>query len=171
MTVALTDIQIAGCFNRGLGRRYRVRLIGGAAEPVYEPASGNEYATIRYTHDYPASALHELAHWCIAGRERRTRPDYGYWYRPPPRSAAEQQAFCRAELPVQALEAQLSKASGLRFRVSVDDVTGATDGALAFQREVEGYLREQQPLSSRARCLLVDLQHLNSRVGGPGKEG
>lgn len=162
--MALTDIQIAGCFNRGLGRCYRVRLIGGAAEPFYVPAGGGGYATIRYRHDYPASALHELAHWCIAGAERRKRPDYGYWYRPPPRSAAEQQAFCRAELPVQALEAQLSAASGLRFRVSVDDVTGTTDRAVEFQQAIDEYLRGQQNPGRfpRAQRLLGDLQRLNS---------
>ena len=48
----LSDRQIAGCFNRGLGIAYRTRLIGGAAEPYYEPARADGRAIIRYTRDY-----------------------------------------------------------------------------------------------------------------------
>ncbi len=122
MTAALSDVQIAACFNSGLGQRFTVRLLGGAEEPVYEPGSDGAPAVIRYTRDYAPSALHELAHWCIAGARRRLLPDYGYWYRPPPRSNAEQRAFFRVELPVQALEARLALAAGVPFRVSVDDL-------------------------------------------------
>ena len=50
---ALSDRQIASCFNAGLGRRYRVRLVGGAEEPLYEPDGEGEGAIIRYTRDYP----------------------------------------------------------------------------------------------------------------------
>ena len=78
MSRGLTDTQIAGCFNRGLGRELKVRLIGGAEEPFYEPGSAGRYARIRYTRDYAASAQHELAHWCIAGTARRRMSDYGY---------------------------------------------------------------------------------------------
>ena len=56
----LSDRQIAGCFNRGLGRLHGVRLIGGAAEPFYLPGKEDRQALIRYTRDYAASALHEL---------------------------------------------------------------------------------------------------------------
>ncbi len=164
---ALSDRQIASCFNAGLGRRYRVRLVGGAEEPLYEPDGEGEGAIIRYTRDYPASALHELAHWCIAGARRRRLPDYGYWYRPPPRTAAEQAAFFAVELPVQALEARLAAAAGLRFRVSVDDLEQADCAAsraakkafaadvmqLAATAAAAPSATEPYPFSSRALAL------------------
>ena len=87
--------QIAGCFNARFGRCYQVRLIGGAQEPLYLPAAGVDRAIIRYTRDYARSALHELAHWCLAGVRRRGRVDYGYWYQPPPRSPDQQQRLRR----------------------------------------------------------------------------
>ena len=64
----LTDLEIADCFNAGLGRRHRTRLLGGAPEPLFEPARAGGDAVIHYTRDYATSALHELAHWCLAGR-------------------------------------------------------------------------------------------------------
>jgi elongation factor P hydroxylase len=174
----LTAAQIADCFNAGLGRRYRVRLLGGAVEPVYEPGSGDEAAVIRYTRDYPASALHELAHWCIAGSRRRALPDYGYWYRPPPRTDAEQAAFFEVELPVQALEARLAMAAGLPFRVSVDDLdrndtAGRRAAVSRFEADVlrlAGIAAEADsaskayPFSLRARALEADLAGYRLRV-------
>ena len=179
MICTLTDVQIADCFNRGLGSRHGVRLIGGAAEPLYQPASAGEVAIIRYTRDYAASALHELAHWCIAGARRRQLPDYGYWYRPPPRTDAEQAAFFRVELPVQALEARLAAAAGLPFRVSVDgldrrDSSANRAAAARFETEVLA-MAAQAPgrqtdgaagcsFRSRAQVLEADLADYRLRV-------
>lgn len=169
----LSDAQIAGCFNRTLGRRHGVRLIGGALEPLYEPGSDSAFATIRYTRDYPASALHELAHWCIAGPRRRKLPDYGYWYQPPPRTDAQQSAFFRVEVPVQALEARLASAAGLPFRVSVDDLdrteaTGSPDATAAFVREVRALASRmrQRPVSARAAELEAHLGRYRRAVLG-----
>jgi elongation factor P hydroxylase len=58
--------------------------------------------------DYLASALHEVAHWCLAGVERRKLEDYGYWYSPDGRSRGEQSAFENVEARPQALEWILS---------------------------------------------------------------
>ena len=148
---SLSDKQIAGCFNSDLGRRFRVRLIGGADEPLYEPG-GRAWSVIRYNRDYAASALHELAHWCIAGPARRDLIDYGYWYEPPPRSASAQARFAEAELPVQALESLLSEACGLPFRVSLDDVDGPPEFAAGFSRQVASHARKLS-LSGRAEAL------------------
>ena len=175
---ALTDAQIADCFNSGLGRRFGVRLLGGAVEPIYEPGSGDDAAVIRYTRDYPASALHELAHWCIAGSRRRALPDYGYWYRPPPRTDREQAAFFRVELPVQALEARLAVAAGLPFRVSVDDLdrNDMAERRAAVNRFEADVLRlagiaagseygnSAYPFSARAKALETDLAGYRLRV-------
>jgi len=141
--IGLDDRQIAGCFNAQQGRRYRVRLIGGASEPLYLPARSSGWATIRYTRDYARSALHELAHWCLAGEARRGRVDYGYWYQPPPRTSEQQQLFARAEVGVQALESLFAEASGLPFRVSVDDFAVEAGAEAAFAAAV----------TDRAHCL------------------
>ncbi len=172
---ALSDVQIAGCFNRTLGRRYGARVIGGAEEPLYEPGSAGRPGIIRYTRDYPASALHELAHWCIAGPRRRRLRDYGYWYQPPPRADAAQAAFFRVELPVQALEARLADAAGVLFRVSVDDLdradrTDQSEVTTAFAGEVRALADRMaaEPVSPRAAELEAQLRQYRQVVLGVG---
>lgn len=115
--------DLAGRFNARLGRRVGTRLVGGASEPEYLPPQGRRPAVIRYTRDHAQSVLHELAHWCLAGPARRRLVDYGYWYQPPPRTASQQARFFRAEVPVQALEMLLARASGVPFHFSIDDPT------------------------------------------------
>ena len=129
-------VIIAGQFNRIFARSHRVRLIGGAAEPEYLPAMPEHPGCIRYRSNFAASALHEIAHWCIAGPERRRLVDYGYWYRPPPRGPAAQRAFARVEARVQALEAIFSEAAGLAFRVSIDDVDNLLELESTFRDDV-----------------------------------
>ena len=123
--------HVAGRFNARVGTRFRTLLLGGAAEPLYLPASGARPALIRYTRDYAQSALHEIAHWLVAAPARRGQVDYGYWYQPPPRSPADQQRFYAAEAPVQALEMLLCLASSVPFGFSADN-PGA-DGAAPRQ--------------------------------------
>lgn len=106
---------------------YHTVMRGGGNEPEYRPASGWMPAVVVYTRDYPASALHEAAHWCIAGARRRTLADYGYWYVPGPRTAAERDAFFAVECRVQALESVFAAAAGVRFVVSADDFAAPHD--------------------------------------------
>ena len=54
------------------------RLAGGFPEPFYKAPSADAPAEVQFTRDYERSALHELAHWCIAGDSRRLLDDYGY---------------------------------------------------------------------------------------------
>jgi elongation factor P hydroxylase len=121
MRLPMRDDEISRRFNAAFSRPHRTVLIGGGSEPVYLPAQGHRPAVIRYTRDYAQSALHELAHWCLAGPRRRTRLDYGYWYQPPPRSPAQQRRFERVETPVQGLELVMALATGVRFHVSADN--------------------------------------------------
>lgn len=103
--------------------RYRTCLKGGAEEPLYLPA-GNEKSGVHsviYTRDYFASALHEVAHWCLAGADRRWQTDYGYWYIKGPRTASQQIRFQQVEQVPQALEWIFSSACRFPFRVSLDD--------------------------------------------------
>ncbi len=136
----MDDRQIAGRFNARFGRRAGTMLLGGAPEPLYLPGDGRRPALIRYTRDHAASALHEIAHWCLAGDRRRRLVDYGFWYRPPPRSAAEQARFYAAEVPVQALEMALAAACGVPFHFSADNP--GDDGGAA-RRQFEKRVRER----------------------------
>ena len=104
--------------------RHCTRLEGGAAEPLYLPASANCEARVLYREDFAASALHETAHWCIAGRSRRQQRDYGYWYTPDGRDRAQQRAFERVERRPQALEWHFAVAADQPFRISLDNLDG-----------------------------------------------
>lgn len=109
------------------------RLLAGGEEPVYLPAEpGGTPARIVFRHDYVASALHEVAHWCIAGPGRRALVDYGYWYAPDGRGPAEQEAFERLEARPQAIEWIFSLACGLPFRPSIDNLDGVAGDARGF---------------------------------------
>lgn len=112
---------LAALFDREFLASEHTRLRGGAAEPLYCPAFGAAPATIYFRWDYAASALHEVAHWCLAGRRRRQRVDYGYWYAPEGRDAAQQAAFFRVEAAPQALESIFCEALGVPFSPSVDN--------------------------------------------------
>ena len=123
----MRDLDIAGVFNRCFERDERTVLVGGADEPLYLPASTTAPAQLFYREDFAASALHEAAHWCIAGPGRRRLVDFGYAYTPPPRSAQQQQAFFAAELRTQTLESIFASAAGLEFRPSADNLEAALE--------------------------------------------
>ncbi|KZX81684.1 hypothetical protein A3715_16420 [Oleiphilus sp. HI0009] len=120
-------------FNRQFEETENTVVVIGASEPYYVPAqmtasfSGGEgiavsaKSRIFSRSDYPASVMHEVAHWCIAGKERRTQLDYGYWYEPDGRDEAQQSVFERVEVKPQALERILCCAAGFRFRLSADN--------------------------------------------------
>ena len=144
---------------------HRTRLLGGASEPLYQPADGDcDYHRIWYREDFFASALHEVAHWCIAGAERRRRLDFGYWYTAPPRQPACQRRFQAVEARVQALERLFSQAAGVPFQPSLDDVTSVTSTVLAgFAAEIDqaaARLR-RAGLSPRAQRFAEALEQLD----------
>lgn len=124
---ALSADTIAAIFDRCFLASDNTRLCGAAAEPLYEPATGDAPALIHFREDYAASALHEAAHWCIAGPERRQQVDYGYWYAADGRGEAQQRLFMRVEARPQALEWCFSQAAGLRFRLSLDNLDAPPD--------------------------------------------
>lgn len=112
----MTDI-FADCFLA----EYSTQLTGGAAEPEYVPScTADGISQLFYRENYAASALHETAHWCIAGPARRSQTDFGYSYLPPPRTVRQQAEFFAAELKVQTLELIFSDAAGLAFVPSAD---------------------------------------------------
>lgn len=124
-------------FNQCFSETFNTRLQGGAPEPLYLPASdATEYHQILFAHDYFASALHEVAHWCIAGDRRRMLVDYGYWYAPDGRNAVQQKAFEDAEITPQALEWIFSEACAATFRVSVDNLAAAVNASGTFTTRI-----------------------------------
>ena len=104
---------------------------------MYLPADADHPChRVVFAHGFYASALHEIAHWCIAGAARRRLVDYGYWYRPDGRNVEEQAAFERVETRPQAIEWALAIAAGFPFQVSVDNLSGLAVDRPAFQRRV-----------------------------------
>lgn len=113
------------------------RLIKGGDEPVYIPANAEcSYHQVIFAHGYYASALHEIAHWCVAGEERRLKQDFGYWYCPDGRDQATQAEFEKVEVVPQAIEWAFSVAAGKSFRVSTDNLNGAEPNRALFQQNV-----------------------------------
>ncbi len=128
--------DIERVFNATFADSFNTVLIGGAPEPFYRPADA-EHAQHRifYREDFVSSSLHEIAHWLVAGPERRLLPDWGYWYAPDGRNAEQQRQFEQVEVKPQALEWLLNIACGLRFQVSLDNLgDDAGDGRLFKDR-------------------------------------
>ncbi len=117
-------------------KQYNTVLAGGFDEPLYVPERQGAPAEIRFTRDYYRSALHELAHWCIAGAARRQLEDFGYWYVPDGRNQQLQNEFYRCEVKPQAVEWALSVVCGVKFDVSVDNINNPVSGEARFRQAV-----------------------------------
>ena len=115
---------------------YNTYLQGNASEPFYLPASDCEKLhTIYFREDFVASALHEVSHWCIAGKARREQEDFGYWY-DHRRDLEGQREFENYEVKPQALEWVFSVAAGLSFFVSYDNFNEETLNFKRFRWQV-----------------------------------
>ncbi|CAM2067920.1 Elongation factor P hydroxylase [Sulfidibacter corallicola] len=141
-------------FNDLFVDRFATELVRGDEEPIYLPANENRaLAQVVFAHGYFASALHEIAHWCVAGRARRRLEDFGYWYQPDGRTLEQQRAFERVEVKPQALEWIFSVSCGFRFRFSADNLSGANtdmkDFKRAVWRQVHTYLERGLPKRAR----------------------
>jgi elongation factor P hydroxylase len=125
-------------------------LIAHGTEPLYLPQDENSSKNrIIFTHDYYSSALHEIAHWCIASKERRKLNDYGYWYNPHRTTIEDQHLFEYAEAKPQALEWIFSVAAGIKFNISADNLALNNEISLTFKnliyQQVIKYLTEGLP--------------------------
>lgn len=143
------------------------------SEPEYLPRKAGEPAKICFAHGFFASALHEVAHWCIAGKHRRTLPDFGYWYVPDGRDTTQQAAFEKVEVKPQAIEWLFTLACGKRFFISQDNLSSPDNlnGKPALSEEqhadsfkqcvyqqAQRYLLKQDKLPNDARRWLAFLQ-------------
>ena len=120
--------KVITIFNKLFHKSYNTVLISGAKEPFYKAAnSKNESNRIFFRENIMSSAFHEIAHWCIAGENRRRLDDYGYWYRPDGRNDSEQIEFYSVEIKPQALEKLLSESAGINFNYSLDNLKLSSD--------------------------------------------
>jgi len=124
-------------FNTCFRETYHTVLVRGDDEPIYLPAKKpQDCHAVHFAHGFFSSALHECAHWLIAGSERRTQVDYGYWYEPDGRNAEQQRLFQSVEVKPQALEWLLSRAAKFRFQFSIDNLNGAPADMDQFKSDV-----------------------------------
>jgi elongation factor P hydroxylase len=131
--------QLLGCLNPWLLKNWDTVLIAAKSEPYYSPVSDNKVVNqIQFAHGYFNSALHELAHWCVAGVERRLLPDFGYWYEPDGRNGDQQRLFESVEIKPQAIEWFFAQACNRRFKVSVDNLSGEATDPTEFENAVKG---------------------------------
>jgi len=141
-------------FKRCFKEDYNTLLVAGEDEPYYQPARHEgEHNQVVFAHGFFASALHETAHWCIAGEARRKQFDYGYWYEPDGRNEAQQKSFEQVERKPQALEWLFSLCCDFPFQVSVDNLNGVEVDRQAFTEKVAEQLTqllETEALPKRA---------------------
>jgi len=135
-------------------------LRGGFEEPFYKAPTESELGEIRFTKDYISSAMHEVAHWCVAGAERRKKDDFDYWYVPDGRNEEQQKVFFEVEVVPQAYELCLSLAGGIQFNISADNLGGKEVSMARFKNEVFQKTEEllDKGLRSRARQFVEALQ-------------
>ena len=124
MQESLLSSALVKTFDGLFQRPENTILRGGADEPFFSPG---QPSTVFFREDFGRSALHEVAHWCVAGAIRRRLPDYGYWYAPDGRDEREQAAFFSVEVTPQAIEALFCESLGLAFTVSVDNLMISSD--------------------------------------------
>ena len=135
--------EIIEIFNQTFSAQFNTQLIGGGVEPEYVPANREcSYNQLIFRSDFSASALHEIAHWCIAGEDRRRLVDFGYWYRPEGRKPSEQEQFEHVEVKPQALEWLFSLACGQKFTPSVDNLSLQNSVSAAFEKALKQQFRK-----------------------------
>lgn len=129
--------RIIQLFNQQFQDTENTVLCGNADEPLYQPAEqANQPHRIYFSNDYASSALHEIAHWTLAGAQRRQQVDYGYWYAPDGRDTAQQSLFEQVEVKPQAIEWIFSLAADIKFNISADNLDANLGASDHFKRAV-----------------------------------
>jgi hypothetical protein len=142
--------DLIALFNTTFLTRFNTQLVCCEAEPIYLPADAEHpHHRIVFAHGFFASALHEIAHWCVAGKERRLLEDFGYWYEPDGRSAERQAEFEKVEVKPQALEWIFSRSADFQFHFSADNLSGEVGASNSFKQavfeQVQHYLQHGLP--------------------------
>lgn len=146
-------------FNNLFRQSHQTVLSGGNPEPYYQ-VDKKGTGRIYFREDFISSALHEVSHWCLAGRSRRTMDDYGYWYLST-RDKLNQAKFEAVEAKPQALEWIFSVATGIPFSPSADNLALPRHDLSGFGRKIETQLDEllKRGLPPRARLFADALAH------------
>jgi elongation factor P hydroxylase len=159
--------ELCALFSQAFYADYNTILVGGYAEPFYLASKQGSVAEIRFTKDYLRSALHEIAHWCVAGAQRRQQDDFGYWYAPDGRNASQQLIFYQTEVLPQAYEWAFCNALNIEFEVSADNLSGEGVGVEVFKNEVRAkllHLWQSQTFPPRVnRWIDALLQHYHTQ--------
>lgn len=155
--------DLIAIFNQTFFDEYQTKLELGGDEPIYLPADEQvDYHRIIFARGFYASALHEIAHWCVAGPERRQLEDFGYWYQPDGRTREVQSEFEKVEIRPQAYEWILSVSAGFPFSVSCDNLSGDFEpDRLGFMRKVHSEVLAilEQGIPKRVLQLSEALRH------------
>lgn len=144
-------------FEQTFSAQYNTKLVKGDDEPIYLPADQTTpYHRIVFAHGFFASALHEISHWLVAGKQRRALEDFGYWYCPDGRTAAQQAEFEQVEIKPQALEWALCVAVGKPFKVSCDNLHGSVEpDRHAFRAKIYQQVQHHFEHGFPKRCQLL----------------
>lgn len=142
-----TPEQAVKLFNALFIPTHNTQLVCCASEPIYRPADAEHpHHRIIFAHGFFASALHEIAHWCVAGKERRQLEDFGYWYEPDGRNAERQAEFEKVEVKPQALEWIFSRSADFQFHFSADNLSAEVGASETFKKAV--YAQVQRYLTT-----------------------
>lgn len=141
-------------FEQTFFANYKTKLVKGGSEPLYLPISESvNHAQIIFAHGYYSSALHEVAHWCLAGEQRRKLEDFGYWYIPDGRDEKQQAAFESVEIKPQAIEWAFCIAANKAFHVSADNLNGVSADTAAFKervfKQINTYINQGFPVRAQ----------------------
>lgn len=154
-------------FNQCFAQKYNTQLIKGEDEPFYQPAgAAHPYHAIYFAYGFFSSALHECAHWFIAGSKRRLLEDYGYWYIPDGRNRDQQQLFEQVEVKPQAIELLLSEAARYPFQYSIDNLNGEVRDMAPFKKAVsqQAQCYREEGLPPRAALFYKKLSAFYSKM-------
>jgi elongation factor P hydroxylase len=163
----IEDIQ--NIFNNTFKSSYKTILKFGADEPFYKAAKTSmQFNEIICRSDFFSSALHEISHWCIAGKERRKKDDFGYWYNPDGKSLEDQLLFENHEVKPQALEWIFSSACNNPFKVSVDNLSLEEYDSSQFEKKVSyqrlKYLKTGIPKRARDFLYALEIYYKESKI-------
>ena len=149
-------------FNQTFILTYNTQLVCCEEEPIYRPADKqHQHHRIIFAHGFFASALHEISHWCVAGKERRLLEDFGYWYEPDGRSEERQEEFEQVEVKPQALEWIFSQSANFEFHFSADNIALNNQPSEAFKQavyqQVKHYIENGLPKRAQmwSECLVT----------------
>lgn len=129
--------ELATVFNMTFNESEQTILMATDDEPCYLPKDEQyPFNRIYYTKDSYTSLMHEVAHWCRAGKERRQLPDYGYWYQAEDRSPEAQQLYVASESKTQALEWIFCVAAGVCIQIIPENQPYSFKPSLEFRKSI-----------------------------------